>query len=626
MILKKFILNNKYSIIIFLITFLFYGNTIKNNYSFSDSYVINTQTEKGISAIPEIFTTRYFTENKINYGYRPISKTTFAIESSVFGRNPHISHFINVLFYAILIFLIFNTLKLIFNNLKDEYLFIAVLLFMAHPAQTEVVASLKNREEILMFFFGMLTIRYIFKFVIENKWYYILFAAISLVIGYYSKPTVTIIIATVPFFLFFSKKINLKQGIFLFLILLVIIYLTKKLPSFFLDRGSREMLFQENPLVDANFYTRLGTGFNVMFFYIKKLILPYPLSFYYGYNTITITKLLSLSSILSFLFFAIIGVFALLKSKSRNILYFGILSLIGTIFLYSNMITKDVAGIVADRYMFIPSLFFSLIIVYFIFKFFKEDVNKNTYTLINKNIYYVITIILISYFIIDYNRNAQWDTASTLIQHDIKHLQNSAMANEIYATNRYEIINTLKTNEEKIKALEKSIKHYEISLQIYPKYKFSLNSLGNIYFMFYKDYSKSADYYEKYLKLDSNNFTIIKNTGFCYEKLKDYNKSLYFYNKAYKLKPNDLKLNSLIANKYYYLGNKEKGDFYNNNIKGLNPQSEIPDINLGNYFFVLKDTLMAVKSYEKALKRNPNNRELKLLLNNYYKFKFNKVH
>lgn len=53
--MRNFIVTKKYYFIILIFTFLFYGNSIKNNYSFSDYYIVNEQTTKGISAIPEIF-------------------------------------------------------------------------------------------------------------------------------------------------------------------------------------------------------------------------------------------------------------------------------------------------------------------------------------------------------------------------------------------------------------------------------------------------------------------------------------------------------------------------------------------------------------------------------------------
>jgi len=614
---KAFFSKNKYSIIILLFTFLFYGNSINNHYSFSDSYVINKQTQKGISAIPEIFTTRYFKEYKINYGYRPITKTTFAIEYSLFGQSPRISHFFNVLFFAILGLILFKTLKLIFENIKYEFLLLVVLIFLAHPAQTEVVASLKNREEILMFLFGISTIRAVFNYFNYKKWYYILCALIFLILGYWTKPSVSILIASLPLFLFFSSKINIKKALLIYLFLGVFLFVISRIPNQFLDRTSRQFLFQENPLVDADFPTKIGTGLGIMLFYLKKLLLPYPLSFYYGYNTIPVLKIISTTSIISFIIYLTSNAFAFIKLKKKSVLSLAILGFSISVFLYSNIITKNIAGIVADRYMLIPSLFFSIILIYLIFKITKTSINKNE-DKINRKVFYIILIIIIPYFVIDYNRNTQWDTASSLIEHDIKHLKSSAMANEIYATNKLNSINKLKTNTEKKEALEKSIKHYKISLKIYPKYKFSLSSLANIYFVYYKDYNKAAKYYIKYLEIDSTEFNIIKNTGFCFDKMKDYEKSIYFYKKALQLKPNDFKTISLIANKYYFINDKEKGDFFNKKLLNIKPNSEIPYINTANYFFMQKDTTKAIELYQKALNTNPNNLKLKSLLEAYY--------
>ena len=471
---------------------------------------------------------------------------------------------------------------------------------------------------ILMFLFGILSIWAVFKYFDLKKWHYILYAFIFIILGYWTKPTVSILLATLPLFLYFSDRITIKKALIIYIILGAFLFVFGKLPSLFLEKISRQFLFQENPLVDADLPTKIGTGLGIMLFYLKKLILPYPLSFYYGYNTIPILKIISTTSIISFIIFSISSGFALFKLKQKSIISFAILGFVLSLFLYSNIITKNIAGIVADRYMFIPSLFFSIIIIFLIFKITKQNIFKSKDEVFNRKVFYIVLILLIPYFVIDYNRNAQWNTANSLIEHDVTHLQNSAMANEIYATNRLSAINNLKTNNEKKEALEKAIKHYKISLDIYPEYKFSLSSLANIYFVYYKDYTQAAYYYKEYIKIDSTEFNIIKNTGFCFEKLKDYKQSIYYYQKAIKLKPNDFKTISLLANKYYFIGNKQKGDYFNNQLLKINPNSEIPYVNTGNYFFIQKDTIKAVKSYQKALRINPNNNKLKSVLQSYY--------
>ena len=55
-------MNNKtVNLLIIVLVFLIYGNSILNRYSLDDEYVTDTNelVSQGISAIPEIFTTNY---------------------------------------------------------------------------------------------------------------------------------------------------------------------------------------------------------------------------------------------------------------------------------------------------------------------------------------------------------------------------------------------------------------------------------------------------------------------------------------------------------------------------------------------------------------------------------------
>jgi hypothetical protein len=150
------------SYLLFLFSFVIYVNTIPNDYNLDDELVTQNHrlTSKGISAIPEIFTSPYYEDKAgYKYEYRPIVLISFAIEHTFFGDNPHVSHFFNVLLYSLLCVLFFQTLKLAFSSHKDLFPLIAALLFAAHPIHTEVVASIKNRDEIFALIFGLLSWR-----------------------------------------------------------------------------------------------------------------------------------------------------------------------------------------------------------------------------------------------------------------------------------------------------------------------------------------------------------------------------------------------------------------------------------------------------------------------------------
>jgi hypothetical protein len=53
--------NRTVNLLIIVLVFLIYGNSIPNRYSLDDEYVTDTNelVSQGISAIPEIFTTNY---------------------------------------------------------------------------------------------------------------------------------------------------------------------------------------------------------------------------------------------------------------------------------------------------------------------------------------------------------------------------------------------------------------------------------------------------------------------------------------------------------------------------------------------------------------------------------------
>jgi len=155
---------DRYIVLFFFVcTVILYGNTVLNKWAVDDNFVTGPQNElvkKGFSAIPTIFSS-FYVDTKGNTGsqqtdYRPIVKLTFAIEYGLWGGNKAgRSHIINILLYFWIITLLFFILKRLLKNYNILFPFLITLLFMAHPVHTEVVASLKNRDELLSFLCGL---------------------------------------------------------------------------------------------------------------------------------------------------------------------------------------------------------------------------------------------------------------------------------------------------------------------------------------------------------------------------------------------------------------------------------------------------------------------------------------
>lgn len=195
----------------FLFVFFLYANSIPNGYNMDDELVtINHRlTERGIEAIPEIFTSPYYVDaNGYSYEYRPLVLVSFAIEHQFFGDNAHVSHFFNVLLYALMCQVLYVVLKRLFADYNPLIAVTITLLFIAHPAHTEVVCSIKNRDEILSLLFSLLSFFAVLKAVQgSNKWW-ILLVPVFFMMALLSKLSAVSFAVLIPLALLFFTTIS----------------------------------------------------------------------------------------------------------------------------------------------------------------------------------------------------------------------------------------------------------------------------------------------------------------------------------------------------------------------------------------------------------------------------------
>lgn len=201
---------NAAEIIVFLLAFFLYSNTLFNGYNLDDNLVTQNHplSSKGIKALPEIFKSPlYQDEMGYSYGYRPLSTTTFAIEHQFFGDNPAVSHFINVFLYSLLCLLLYRLLLKIILPGKPLVALAAVLLFAAHPMHTEVVASIKNRDEILALLFALSAVMVNHRFTQTRQLKFLFFAYLLFMLALLSKPS------AISFFAILSLQLLLFSSV-----------------------------------------------------------------------------------------------------------------------------------------------------------------------------------------------------------------------------------------------------------------------------------------------------------------------------------------------------------------------------------------------------------------------------
>ncbi|TXI32365.1 MAG: hypothetical protein E6Q58_04100, partial [Niabella sp.] len=94
-------------LIIILLSVLFYGTSLKNDFSLDDRFIFENIPTK---AAPPSDIYKVFTQRFAKTDYRPVAYFTYAVEQLVVGEiNPAVSHSINLILYIAVIILLYST-------------------------------------------------------------------------------------------------------------------------------------------------------------------------------------------------------------------------------------------------------------------------------------------------------------------------------------------------------------------------------------------------------------------------------------------------------------------------------------------------------------------------------------
>lgn len=464
----------KIRLVLIIAVLLCYTNTLFNGYALDDeaSSSQKNYVEKGISGIPGIVTHLHYSNGVDSYDYRPVSLITLAIENQFFGKSPGVSHFINMLLYIVLALVVYKVLVEVFSLQKLHPLIplIISLFYIVHPAHTEVVASIKNREELLSVLFALLALLYAHRYYTAQNSNAVkallcmLFLLLSLASKISSLPIVGVIVLAGIYQGFYKNK---KQYLLLTLPMLAFsgayFYVLYRL-------SVRDIYFVENPLVFSHtLSTRLGMVSQTLLYYFKFMFYPYPLRFYYGYDTITITTMANGAAIASMLLHIALAVYGCYAMYKKQLLGLLILSYFACIFLYSNLPVLY-TGIVAERALFLPGLWFIAFVVIGVYNIYKGVGPKVTTNFVNKAAWVFLGLWLIAYAGLTVKRNFEWKDSFTLMKADMPNLKKSVLANFIYASE-----NGLAAEKTTDAALRKkycteAIKYFKRSGNIKPNY------------------------------------------------------------------------------------------------------------------------------------------------------------
>ena len=470
-------------------------------------------------------------------------------------------------------------------------------------------------------FFLLLCSTQLFK---NNSWaFYILFL-ITIVSSIYVlvqnnftdyNPTMLLELGFVTIF-FFRKYINqyivnygqLFFGLLLALVLIIIFFnqglpnlppstnviqndLGNAVEALKSTKTDRPLSYIEYPLPPGtSIDVRLGTAFEVMGFYAQKLVWPYPLAFYYGYEFIKPLPLSSSTALLGLVLLIALSLTAIFVIRKQRQVAFGLITLLASLAISSGFF-MPVPGVIGDRYMFVASMGWSVLLGYFLFyllhRFFKIVEIKRIIDLPMSAKAILITPLLL-YSLITFSRNFDWKDHLTLMRKDIAYVSNSAQAHNLLALNimKYTTQDNFPKNEYDAYSKE-AITHFKKSFEIYPNTFNVIFDIGRVYIQ-RREADSALHYFLLASKVDSSYNQLFMNIGELFFAKGQLKEAVPFYQKYIELTPNDYDGYGKLSYIYFQLKDYENSIAINIQAAEKLPNLPDPFINIGQLYLANK--------------------------------------
>jgi tetratricopeptide (TPR) repeat protein len=500
-------------LILAILAFLLYSNTLNHKFAFDDSIVIveNKFTQQGLAGIPELVTTDFFAGIYGDRGmeltggrYRPLSLVSFAIENQFFGKiskeakgvpikdrdgnqlyeyNPFYGHLFNVLLYALTAYLMFRLLSLWFDGkegMESAVPFITTLLFVAHPVHTEVVANIKSRDEILAMLLLLTSLYSLHLNIRKFSPLLLVTSVLTFFAAMLSKENAFTFVLIVPFTIFLFEKDKKWSDIIGFSIpfwVAAALYFTMRSMLVGSIKAETNIDILENPFYKVELMEKLATIALVLWKYLQLMLWPHPLSSDYSREQISIVGFSNPIAILGLLTHILMATWVILRLFKKDIFALSILIYFLPLSLTINLLF-NIGAPMADRFLYLPSLGFCIAIASFLTLFFKVSYLRELIS--NKALLAIILLLTVAYSIKTFSRNPDWYDNLTLFEKDVKSSKNSAKINYYYANTLFKKFLDTEPGKQDSTLLTTSEKYFAEAVRIYPGFHTALYNLGFI--------------------------------------------------------------------------------------------------------------------------------------------------
>jgi hypothetical protein len=315
-----------------------------------------------------------FTPGGSNY-YRPVLVLSFLMDKYVWGLEESFMHLENIVFHlfnTLLVFAVVRKAALLQGIRSGMVPLIAALFFAIHPLNTEVVAWISGRTDLLAGFFLILSVWLLLR--TSTNYALSLLSALCMLLGCLAKETAIFFLPAAMMLPFFIPNSGINRTP------LRVTFL-KNLPHLLLfsiagaayfafrtgaftrgDVGVSQVFSHVGGEKSDGLLLTLRLVFKAAGFYLKKLFIPFPLNF----GIIHVSDLYIPVGILTFVF-----VIWLLTRRTLVAFFFVCAAVVGSSALMVPLI-KQTWTPLAERYMYIPSAFFIMGLTFAVFRWEKR--------------------------------------------------------------------------------------------------------------------------------------------------------------------------------------------------------------------------------------------------------------
>jgi tetratricopeptide (TPR) repeat protein len=406
-----------------VLCFAVYANSLGNDFVFDDNPLIlgSRQWLK----LANLF--------DLARSYRPVRNLSYAFDLALWGDRPFGFHLTNVLIHCGVTVLIF----LLVRRLTERPLpaFLTALIFAVHPIQTDAVAYISGRRDVLFgFFFVAAFLSYLIYRSRNAKLYFVLFLALW-ALSLLSKEMAVSLPAVIFVWNFCDewgkeatgswvgqsavavrKAIARDKWLYAALGISGAAYVSYMI---FVQGSSGRATSAGLHYWGGSFWTNLLMALRVHGWYLKQLILPTPIAQYYGAFDISQSPadprvLLSLAVVGALLFSG----FALLRK--HKLMAFAILSYFAMLLPVSQIIPHH--ELLADHYLYLPIMSFGLLVSLLIERLSAKGAQHRQVA------YAAAAVIVIILGVLTVRRNQDWKNEFTVWQANYEAVPNSPRA------------------------------------------------------------------------------------------------------------------------------------------------------------------------------------------------------